>query len=118
MMRSRSGSLLAVPDAARREHRTQFPLINISPTLPKLPKLTTRPTNTCNSNPCRNCENFCYLFPTPDSRLPTPDSRLPTPDSRLPTPDSRLPTPFAKPEPKPLSTEFFVRILELKWLSQ
>ncbi|NEQ03931.1 MAG: hypothetical protein F6K59_35410, partial [Moorea sp. SIO3F7] len=55
-------------------------------------------------------------LPTPDSRLPTPDSRLPTPDSRLPTPDSRLP--LLKPEPKPLSHEFFVRILELKWLSQ
>ncbi|NEO93288.1 MAG: hypothetical protein F6K56_24935 [Moorea sp. SIO3G5] len=31
-MRSRSGSLLAVPDAARTEHRAKFPLIKISPT--------------------------------------------------------------------------------------
>ncbi|WP_424101812.1 hypothetical protein [Moorena producens] len=62
-------------------------------------------------------------YTTPDSRLPTPDSRLPTPDSRLPTPDSLLPTPyslfpFLKPEPKPLSHEFFAKILELKSLSQ
>ncbi|NEQ87773.1 MAG: hypothetical protein F6K26_49680 [Moorea sp. SIO2I5] len=53
---------------------------------------------------------------SPNAPYTTPDSRLPTPDSRLPTPDSRLP--FLKPEPKPLSHEFFARILELKWLSQ
>ncbi|NEP67395.1 MAG: hypothetical protein F6K37_21620 [Moorea sp. SIO4E2] len=45
-----------------------------------------------------------------------PKAPYATPCSLLPTPDSRLP--FLKPEPKPLSTEFFVRILELKWLSQ
>ncbi|WP_158516995.1 hypothetical protein [Moorena producens] len=52
----------------------------------------------------------------PNAPYTTPDSRLPTPDSRLPTPYSLLP--FLKPEPKPLITEFFAKILELKSLSQ
>ncbi|NEQ86110.1 MAG: hypothetical protein F6K26_40325 [Moorea sp. SIO2I5] len=41
----------------------------------------------------------------PNAPYTTPDSRLPTPDSRLPTPCSLFP--FLKPEPKPLSHEFF-----------
>ncbi|WP_293094731.1 hypothetical protein [Moorena sp. SIO3I6] len=28
------------------------------------------------TNPCRNCDNFCYLFPTPYSLLPTPYSQI------------------------------------------
>ncbi|NEO40484.1 MAG: hypothetical protein F6J90_30755 [Moorea sp. SIOASIH] len=32
-----------------------------------------------NINPCRNCENFCSLFPTPCSLFPVPCSLFPVP---------------------------------------
>ncbi|NEO37292.1 MAG: hypothetical protein F6J90_13550 [Moorea sp. SIOASIH] len=36
------------------------------------------------TNPCRNCDNFCSLFPTPYSLLPTPYSLFPVPCSLFP----------------------------------
>ncbi|NEO12128.1 MULTISPECIES: hypothetical protein [unclassified Moorena] len=37
-----------------------------------------------------NCDNFCYLLPTPYSLLPTPYSLLPTPYSLLCYLNSRI----------------------------
>ncbi|NEO94012.1 MAG: hypothetical protein F6K56_28965 [Moorea sp. SIO3G5] len=39
-----------------------------------MPFAYTLATNLSYSNPCRNCDNFFYLFPIPYSLFPTPYS--------------------------------------------
>ncbi|NEQ61979.1 MAG: hypothetical protein F6K53_33030 [Moorea sp. SIO4A1] len=40
-------------------------------------QLTEPNFNQISSNPCRNCDNFCSLLPTPYSLLPAPCSLFP-----------------------------------------
>ncbi|WP_293027770.1 hypothetical protein, partial [Moorena sp. SIO3I8] len=59
------------------ENETALPLIRGTLRLKSVP-------HNLYTNPCRNCDNFCSLFPTPYSLLPTPYSLFPVPCSLFP----------------------------------